>query len=140
MNVEQNCITWKMEYNLNVEDIDFQHHFFANLINRLSEELKVSNHAEYQSRLISELNAYAVFHFISEENMMLRASYPQLEAHQKHHFDLLQRLSVEGNTFKLNPSKEEAERIINFLVEWFLNHTIQEDRLFADYLHNSNRE
>jgi hemerythrin len=34
MKTEQDPIRWKLNYNLNIEDIDFQHHFFANLINR----------------------------------------------------------------------------------------------------------
>ncbi len=30
---------WKKDYDLGIEDIDFQHHYFLNLINRLSGEL-----------------------------------------------------------------------------------------------------
>ena len=136
MQSEQNPIHWKLNYNLDIEDIDFQHHFFANLINRLSKELYSSEHVEYQSALIAELNAYACFHFISEENMMFRVSYPNLEEHKQHHLALIEQLSNEGNMFRLHPSKEKAEKIIDFLVHWFLNHTLHEDKLFADYLHS----
>ncbi len=136
MKTEQDPIHWKLNYNLNIEDIDFQHHFFANLINRLSKELYSSEQVEYQSALIAELNAYAHFHFISEENMMFRVDYPNLEQHKQHHLALIEQLSNEGNTFRLHPSKDKAEKIIDFLVHWFLNHTLHEDKLFADYLHS----
>ncbi len=134
MKSEQNFIKWKSEYDLGIEDIDFQHHFFVNLINRLSHELTSSNHVEYQTALIRELNAYASFHFISEENMMFRAGYPLLEQHKKHHFELIEQLSNKGNLFRLNPTVEEGQKTINFLVNWFFDHTSKEDRLFADYL------
>lgn len=134
MNPKQEHINWKFEYNLGIEDIDLQHHFFANLINRLSEEFKSSDNPEYQSALISELNAYARFHFISEENMMFLAGYPRLNEHRKHHLNLLEKLSDKENIFRLNPSQEDAEEVIHFLIDWFMNHTVQEDRLFADYL------
>lgn len=134
MESEQNFIEWKSKYNLGIEDIDFQHHFFVNLINRLSHELKLSNHVEYQTALIRELNAYASFHFISEENMMFRVGYPLLEQHKKHHFELIEQLSNKGNLFRLNPTPEEGQQAINFLVDWFFAHTSKEDRLFADYL------
>ena len=86
--MESNVIDWNQKYDLGVEDIDFQHHFFLNLINRLAKDLLELDNTDYQLSLISELNAYANFHFISEENMMRRANYPELEIHQKHHLDI----------------------------------------------------
>jgi hemerythrin len=135
MESEQNFIEWKPEYILGIEDIDLQHHFFLNLINRLANEFTLSNHIEYKTALIRELNAYASFHFISEENMMFRAGYPLLEQHKKHHLDLIEKLSNKGNSFRLNPTIEEGKNTINFLVNWFFEHTSKEDRLFTDYLH-----
>ena len=35
-------IHWKSEYDLGIEDIDFQHHYFLNLINRLHKSRKCS--------------------------------------------------------------------------------------------------
>jgi hemerythrin-like metal-binding protein len=135
---ENNVMDWSQKYDLGIEDIDLQHHFFLNLINRLSKNLLESNNPDYQLSLISELNAYANFHFISEENMMRRAGYPELETHKKHHFDIIERLCVEGNNFRLKPSQKELEKIISLLVDWFIHHTSEEDRLFANYLHQLN--
>ena len=135
---ERNVIDWNQKYDLGVEDIDLQHHFFLNLINRLSKDLLTSNNPDYQLSLISELNAYASFHFISEENMMRREGYPELEIHRQHHLNIIENLCVAGNQFRLEPSKEELKKIIHFLVNWFIHHTSQEDKLFADYLHQKN--
>ena len=76
-------IEWLTKYEIGIEDIDLQHHFFFNLINRLAGELTRSDDLNYQNALVSELNAYARFHFISEENMMFRVGYPESVNHKK---------------------------------------------------------
>ena len=125
---------WKPEYELGVEDIDLQHRYFLDLINRLSEDLATSDEPEYQDMLISELNAYARFHFISEENIMFKAGYPGLEPHKMHHRQLLDQLSSKGMLLLLRRSEGKAADIIRFLMDWFLHHTNGEDRIFARYL------
>ena len=131
-------IIWRKEYELGIEDIDFQHHFFVNLINRLKDELLQANNPEYRQALISELNAYARFHFISEENMMRREGYPKLQEHRNSHIELIDQLSAKENLLFLRNSSKEVEGIIDFLANWFLNHTSHEDRLFTDFLHTKN--
>lgn len=135
-----NHITWNKAYDLGVEDIDFQHHFFVNLINRLANELVETTDPDYQLGLISELNAYAKFHFISEENMMRREAYPKWEEHRQLHVELIDQLSAKENLLYMNPSSKTVDAIMDFLVNWFLIHTSQEDRLFTDFLHEKNGE
>ena len=127
-------IDWSPNYELGIEDIDFQHHLFLNLINRLSGELEDAELPEYKVSIVAELNAYARFHFISEENMMVKADYPQLAEHKEHHRKLIDQLSAKGNMLLKKGSEKEGQRIIDFLVDWFVNHTRVEDRLFADYM------
>ncbi|MET0091887.1 MAG: bacteriohemerythrin [Sedimenticola sp.] len=127
-------LSWSTKYELGIEDIDFQHHFFLDLINRLADALDEPDNGPYQARLITELNAYARFHFISEENMMLHAGYPSYTEHKNHHDDLLEQLSIRENMLDMKHSKEEIAGILEFLSNWFFHHTVSEDRLFADYL------
>lgn len=127
-------VKWRPEYEIGIEDIDFQHHFFLNLINRLASEIEESDNLYYRAALIEELNAYGRFHFLSEENMMLKAGYPEFTKHKALHFELLDQLSARGNMLSLNNSNKTAMEILDFLVDWFLQHTIIEDRLFSEYL------
>jgi hemerythrin-like metal-binding protein len=129
---------WTKSYELGIEDIDFQHHFFFNLILRLSKELQEAHDPQYRAALLSELNAYARFHFISEENLMTRTGFPERVGHHYLHLELLDQLSVNGNMFSLAQSQQSSQDMITFLVEWFINHTMRVDRLFADYLHARN--
>lgn len=127
-------IEWKPVFNIGVEDIDFQHHYFLNLINRLSHELSEADNPDYRLSLVKELNAYAKFHFLSEENMMWQAGYPDLEAHRRLHLQLIDQLSHRQASLILKPSKRSARAILEFLAEWFLKHTQHEDQLFGGYM------
>lgn len=128
-------MAWNSSYEIGMEDIDFQHHFFLNLINRLAGQLLATHDLDYRNALISELNAYAKFHFLSEENMMRREHYPLLEEHRNHHRELVNQLSVKQNMLLLEDSEQAAGDVLDFLVAWFLSHTTHEDRLFADFVH-----
>ena len=125
---------WESWYELGVEDIDLQHHFFFNLINRLARELLHTDQVQYRAELINELNAYAKFHFISEENMMRKTAYPHFAYHQKLHVELIEQLSTRGSMLLLPEAQGATESIITFLGEWFLQHTREIDRKFARYL------
>ncbi|MCB1918395.1 MAG: hemerythrin family protein [Candidatus Competibacteraceae bacterium] len=132
-------IEWKHDYELGIEDVDFQHHCFLNLINRLFYELEKTKDANYRNALINELSAYAKFHFISEENMMYRAGYPGLEEHQRIHCELIEKISNKESYFWVEQSLHNTRVLMNFLLNWFFHHTLNEDRLFANYL-NSNEK
>ena len=127
-------VKWDKKYETGIEDIDLQHHYFLNLINTLIEAINKNESQLYLEALVAELDAYAKFHFRSEERMMLHSNYPQYEVHKNHHFDLIQQLGIAQ--YKLtNPSKpEDAEAVIDFLLHWFMEHTTGEDRLLANYL------
>lgn len=135
MNVTK--IEWKSSYEIGVEEIDLQHHYFIDLINRLAKMLGKGARIEYQMSLIKELNAYAKFHFISEENLMEYANYPDLNEHKTHHYQLIDKLSSKQNNLLNNPSEEEVRNLISFLVEWFFQHTNGEDKRFAEFLHKT---
>ncbi len=125
---------WLADYELGIEDIDLQHHFFFNLINRLASELIVNQDIQYRIDLVSELTAYAKFHFLSEENMMRKSGYPQFMRHKFQHIELIDSISRVSNQLFLTENDPEGKALINFLREWFLNHTRKVDKEFADYM------
>lgn len=128
------AIEWTASYRLGVDDIDFQHQYFANLINRIANELGTSDNEGDRRALLSELNAYATFHFISEENLMRRAGFPDLETHRRHHRELIDELNAREGLLLVRKSPEAADDVVRFLVAWFLAHTTGEDRKFAAFL------
>lgn len=130
-------IIWKSDYKIGLEDIDFQHQYFVLLINRLIDELIESKEEYYKGRLLEELSLYASFHFISEENRMIRYNYPHLEAHKDLHRELINQLNDKINYFKM--SKMDQETVVGFLSEWFIQHTTANDIEFGVHCDRTNQ-
>lgn len=133
-------LDWKQSYALGIQQVDEQHRYFLGLINRLSNELGRTDNAAYQAALLQELTAYARFHFVSEENLMLKANYPRFEEHRQHHVQLIDTLSSKLTLVKLNQTNERINAMLEFLLDWFMRHTTVEDRMFADYLEGASKE
>ncbi len=118
---------WKADFDTGVREIDLQHRFFLGLINRMHEELQESADPEYRDRLFQELSNYARFHFISEENLMIKFGYPDLERHQNMHRHLIDELSWRAQD-------KSYDAIFEFLVRWFVAHTVDEDARIGRFL------
>lgn len=113
--------------------IDAEHHFFLDLIRNIAYSVESETHSDFIVRLLIELEKYAEFHFYSEENIMLSCGYPELERHKQIHRHLLIKLA---NKIELYQSGEtEAMNVLDFLTEWFMMHTLHEDRKIADHIH-----
>ena len=125
-------IEWSAKYELGIEEIDLQHHYFLSLINRVLGDLVTMEDPAYRQGVFKELSLYAHFHFVSEENMMFRAAYPQLAQHKRHHDQLIDRLNV--NKLEFEKDRVEAEELVEFLQQWFLHHTLKEDKKFANFM------
>ena len=118
---------WKTDYETGVREIDLQHRFFMDLINRMHEELLGSNDPDYRAALFEELANYARFHFVSEENLMFKFGYPNLAHHQTMHRHLIDELSWRSQ-------EKSYDAIFEFLVRWFIAHTVEEDCRIGEFL------
>jgi hemerythrin len=125
-------IEWNSDYLTGIDEIDLQHQYFTMLINRI--ETKISSIAldEGHSPLLNELIYYARFHFLSEENVMAEAGYPDLEMHKRLHSDLIEQLNNEIQMLESDLVK--PTHIIDMLGSWFREHTLEEDGKYASFI------
>ncbi|MEW8026249.1 MAG: hemerythrin family protein [Candidatus Thiodiazotropha sp.] len=123
---------WSKKYELGIKEIDLQHNYFFELIARLSDELQNCTDHSYQKSLFLELGLYTHFHFVSEENLMYRSGYSGLEEHKKLHNKLIDGLNK--NKLLFEEGHIEAIQVVDFLEMWFINHTVKEDRKFAEFI------
>ncbi|MCB1159593.1 MAG: hemerythrin family protein [Leptospiraceae bacterium] len=124
---------WNNNYLLGIEDIDSQHHSFLNLIKKLNDVFQSVEDPKYVKKLIAEINAYAKYHFISEENFMYSINYPNIEEHRLEHLEILDVLSEKEIALSINNFNEACEEIIAFLLKWFKSHTSLEDKQIATF-------
>ncbi len=91
----------------------------------------------YLEALVTELMKYADFHFCSEENLMQAVNYPDLNFHREVHKNLILQLREEVNTVVFKCIN--FDNLIQFLYQWFIEHTTTEDKKLAFYIHNMDR-
>ncbi|MBF0262852.1 MAG: hemerythrin domain-containing protein [Magnetococcales bacterium] len=116
---------WQYGYQTNNKIIDLQHKYFLELMNRLHDELSANADPVYQERLLNELIAYAKFHFLSEENILLK-HLPRRFAHQQRLHEVLLG-DLQSKIAGMKTGQTTATEIVLFVVEWFFTHTITED-------------
>lgn len=125
-------IEWKKQYEIGNLEIDAEHKVFVRIIQKVQHGLERKMNEKYLERLVCELYKYADFHFYSEENVMLAVDYPEIAQHQKEHKQLLMNLSTLIPVF--DDENRDLHELIEFLMGWFVNHTIVEDQKVAHYI------
>lgn len=121
-------IPWQEKYETGVDRIDFEHKIFLELLNSFKFAIDRTTNKHELTRLIIEIEKYAEFHFISEENFMQRIHYPELKDHRIEHFELLEKFNIAKN------SNCNFDDFYSFLKEWFIQHTFEEDIKIKKYL------
>lgn len=125
-------IQWHSDFETGIARIDFEHKIFIELLNSFKYEINLKRSDEELFRIMNEIEKYAEFHFISEENAMRRMNYPAFKEHQIEHFELLEK-------FNLAKFKNcNFEGFHQFLKEWFLRHTVESDTKLKLYMLENN--
>ena len=125
-------ISWETKFNTGIERIDFEHRIFLELVNSFKIALDENSPHLELVRILNEIETYAVFHFTSEENCMYAIKYPEYKKHQMLHFDLLEQFNLAKHQ-KLGYTK-----FYEFIKDWFINHTVYEDKKIKDYIEENN--
>jgi hemerythrin len=131
----QQQIKWDKQFAVGHSLIDDQHKMFVELVARVEAAVADKEEKEHIVRLLDELFKYAVFHFKSEENLMLRIGYPYLAEHERLHKDILHEIGDKLLSLSLN--KVAASELVDFLYRWFVEHTSTEDLRIATFLKES---
>jgi len=123
------ALAWKASFETGIEDVDLQHHYFVNLVNRVSTDLCTTTDPEYRERLVNELINYAHFHFVSEENIAYSMGFlTELDNHRQRHTQLL--IDLREKATGMLEGASSPKDFLEFLYGWFAGHTLNEDRTF----------
>lgn len=125
-------IRWRDEYATEVESIDNDHKKLVELINQLYEARRQGEADQLLKRLFAELNAYCNEHFKREEDEMERLGYPEREAHQQEHQQLMQQTATLQSQLESGEDSLSNETF-KFLRHWLLDHIVEVDKKFGAY-------
>lgn len=132
-------IQWNDELSVGVKLIDDQHKELIRIANGLINAVSKGADKRVLSNVIKRLREYTVFHFHSEEKLMMDARYPGRGEHEAEHNKL--KLDVKRFQRDLYEKKKVSpDVVLGFIKTWLLKHILSADRDFARFLKEQPKE
>jgi len=127
---------WTKDIETGIQEIDYQHKKFFELMNALLELAVEGKEAEKLPITMNLLKSYVRFHFTLEEDLMINSKYPLYKEHISAHHYFKEQLRAMESILKeqKEPSKNIVTRFNYMLVEWFLKHIKVMDKKMSNHL------
>ncbi len=113
-----------------VEEIDEQHRNLVYMVNRLNDALKRDDSSETILLMFDELQVATKHHFDTESRYMANCDYPERDAHEAEHAQLLNQLQH----FKAQFNEGRELLVLQSIKDWLLGHITYSDKKMATYL------
>ncbi len=135
MNLGYKPIVFDDSLTTGIAEIDDQHRILVNMINEANDRLVENSGRDVLSEIVRDLMSYALYHFETEETLMVAKGYatePQ-ETHLHEHrafsakVAALQREIAQGNLIS-------REDLLSFLNGWLVNHIRNTDMKLGRFL------
>ena len=126
-------LSWSDRYQIGDKTIDSEHRELFRLVNDFHTHWLEQRERKDIAEVLNQLVKYAQLHFGHEESIMIAAEYPGLTEHQKAHEDLFDAIFNLHNEYQTQDLHLEMDTI-KFLRNWLVDHVINNDYMFRDYL------
>ena len=117
---------WSMSCETGHDRIDSEHRILLGLIQGLVRAVDTGSPQSRILRLVAEIQKYAEYHFLCEENVMIDVGFPGIAGHRIAHLRLLNELY--RHTDLLRAGTAPPSEVATFLVNWFSAHAEREDQ------------
>lgn len=127
-------LQWDDSLILGIEELDKQHKTLVDNFTRLSEAVHDGCSEKVIDELTNFLFDYAKVHFTSEDDYMVKYSYPDIDIQRQEHGQF----NRDANEFRQRieqngVSRELAIEITGKLVRWIIQHIRNHDRQMYEY-------
>lgn len=135
---QHHFVAWKDEYSVGVEEMDNEHRKLLTLINHLQTAIHYQTGGGFEQEALNELMDYTRYHFQHEEELMQQYGYPNLEAHQKLHREMVAQAEAFVADYRSKGHKALAG-VADFLKDWLIHHINGTDKDYGAYIQKQNR-
>ncbi|MCB9060447.1 MAG: hemerythrin family protein [Halobacteriovoraceae bacterium] len=128
---------WNEKFSVGIKSIDNQHKKIINYINKLSALKKKKYHEESVLEILTELRKYIKSHFAHEEKLFHVNGYPETFEHSNAH----KKFSEYINNFYeevISKKAVDIEKMESYLVSWFMEHILVEDKKYEEFFKEHN--
>ncbi|NPA94564.1 MAG: hemerythrin family protein [Thermodesulfobacteria bacterium] len=124
---------WDRIYMTGIKKVDDEHKILVNMLNKLETCIATPCSDEVLAMVLRNLVDYVKFHFKSEEEVMERIGFPELQRHKVLHKDLVNEVA----TILLDLKRDRlwtVPELTAFLQHWLVDHILGEDLKIGRYL------
>ncbi len=125
--------SWDKAYELGISEIDNQHKILFSIYDEFVNAYNTRESIDLIQSLLERLDSFRIFHFESEENLMLKLNYDDFEQHVKEHQFFAKTIADFIQLFKYG-NKSLISEIILFLKKWFISHINGSDMMFKNFI------
>ena len=129
------AIKWDDSWNTGIPAIDQQHRKLVNLVNDLSDAMRVGKSKDVLEDVLTVLVNYTKTHFSSEERLMVQADYADLPAHKKQHQEFIERVDTYAEKVKMG-STAVSVQMLSYLSSWIIDHIRGVDAKYVPAMKN----
>ena len=128
-------LQWTKALSVGISEIDDQHKELFGRINKMLNIIVESSETDEIGKVIDFLDEYVVSHFATEEGLMTRFDYPDLQHHMRQHVEFTREFYLFRERFrKEGPSRFLAIQVEEMMVEWWTNHINKVDKVLGSFL------
>jgi hemerythrin-like metal-binding protein len=133
-------LTWSPSLAIGVPEIDDQHRTLFERAGRFAAAVHAHERNARLGELFAFLAEYALEHFASEETLMRRVDYPDLEQHVAEHRAFKQRLgSLVPQWDSEGESTAMVLALLGFLDAWLIEHVRGSDQRLGAFIRTRRR-
>lgn len=134
------AVEWSNSLSTGIEWQDRQHKELFRRMNSLMDAMDHGRGKDEVGRLFKFLDEYFVSHFDAEEQVMHRYDYPGALAHISEHTKLIEDISKLKDEFSAGSTTSIVIKTQRRVVDWFINHIGEVDKVFARYVLQAENE
>lgn len=127
---------WREAYSVKVREMDDDHKGLFKAANNLYEAINSDKEKSVLEDTINFLISYTKSHFIKEEKLMQDSNVPHYKEHRKKHEQFIEEVMVLESRYRKENVKIDME-IISLFKDWIINHILEEDRKYSNYLNEN---
>ena len=123
---------WEPSFEVHINKIDEQHKKLVETVNLLYDAILAGESTKALAHIFERMVEYVTFHFMTEEELMVKHDFPGYLEHKREHEDCTQKVLDFKKQFE---SGKEAISIdlIAFLVNWLHHHLLYLDMKYKDF-------
>jgi hemerythrin len=119
------------ELRTGISFVDHQHEQLIERINVFLDAIEAHDE-EFIEDTVEYVLQYTLYHFKSEENVMIRHLYEEFETHRDQHSVFIKKMfEVKRQIENYGVTPEIIELLKNELLDWLMNHIIVQDKKLA---------